>query len=240
MVITEVTEFPGDVASVSPSPTPCFIGSQLDFIYYLKIPFLKITSRSKLLAQMNNHDGRKNNNSWLISEYILYKAIFLHSFINQNTPLVLHWVAFWFHEVLVILNNNIFILDEFLKLCYSHCKWIHLFSQQIFFEYLLVSVRILGARNTDMNKVYTLLKYLLSNNNINYVDDHVSHIKSRIGRWRWASGYQEPVCQITAESPEYINRSGTLKKLSKYFLIHGWSFLQLYTIFTVLCGSYIV
>lgn len=71
---------------------------------------------------------------------------------------------------------------NFFKLYYSHCKRIHLFSQQIFFEYLLVSVRILGARNTYINKVYPLLKNLPSNNHINYVDDHVSHIESCIRR----------------------------------------------------------
>lgn len=32
------------------------------------------------------------NNSWLISEYILYEAIFLHNFINKNIFfLVLHF-----------------------------------------------------------------------------------------------------------------------------------------------------
>lgn len=88
--------------------------------------------------------------------------------------------------------------------------------KKYFFSNFYVSVRILGARNTEMNMAHPLIKNLWPNNHINCVDDHVSNMKIYIRRWRWASGCQEPVCHGYCWIPSILNRSGILKKLSKY------------------------
>ena len=84
-----------------------------------------------------------------------------------------------------------------------------------------MSVKVLGARNIDMNK-HTPNQNLLSNNHINYVDYHVSNIESYKaisedkGELQGIKSHCHGHCLIL----RIYNRSSTSKKLIKCFLIN--------------------